>query len=324
MITNLMIRNKKTYLTAFAVVFISLFCSLGIYAQTPADWEKMKGDVVLYMANDLGRNGYYDQKPIAELMGVMAETLGPECVIAAGDVHHFEGVASVNDPLWMTNYEQIYSHPELMLAWYPVLGNHEYRGNTQAVLDYGQVSRRWEMEGRYYTRTFDEDGTTLRLIFIDTTPLISKYREENVKYPDACKQNNDEQLKWLDATLKQAKEDWVIVVGHHPIYAETPKDDVERADMQRILLPVLKKYNNVSLYACGHIHNFQHIRMKDDNIDYVVNSSGSLARTVKPIEGTVFCSPEPGFSVISATKKALNMYMIDKTGKVLHTITKTK
>lgn len=324
MITNLMIRNKKTYLTAFAVVFISLFCNLGIYAQTPADWERMKGDVVLYMANDLGRNGYYDQKPIAELMGVMAETLGPECVIAAGDVHHFEGVASVNDPLWMTNYELIYSHPELMLAWYPVLGNHEYRGNTQAVLDYGQVSRRWEMEGRYYTRTFDEDGTTLRLIFIDTTPLISKYREENVKYPDACKQNNDEQLKWLDATLKQAKEDWVIVVGHHPIYAETPKDDVERADMQRILLPVLKKYNNVSLYACGHIHNFQHIRMKDDNIDYVVNSSGSLARTVKPIEGTVFCSPEPGFSVISATKKALNMYMIDKTGKVLHTITKTK
>lgn len=94
--------------------------------------------------------------------------------------------------------------------------------------------------------------------------------------------------------------------------------------MQRVLLPVLKKYNNVSLYVCGHIHNFQHIRMKGDNIDYVVNSSGSLARKVKPVEGTVFCSPEPGFSVISATKKALNMYMIDKTGKVLHTITKTK
>lgn len=26
-----------------------------------AEWKKMKGDVVLYMANDLGRNGYYDQ-----------------------------------------------------------------------------------------------------------------------------------------------------------------------------------------------------------------------------------------------------------------------
>lgn len=319
-----MTEYKKRMQAVLATVLVSFLSCVAISAQTPADWEKLKGDVVLYMANDLGRNGYYDQKPIAELMGVMAETLGPECVIAAGDVHHFEGVASVDDPLWMTNYEQIYSHPELMLAWYPILGNHEYRGNTQAVLDYGKVSRRWEIGGRYYTRTFNEDGTTLRIVFVDTTPLISKYREESDKYPDACKQDNDGQLKWLDATLSQAKEDWVIVVGHHPIYAETPKDDVERTDLQRTLLPILKKYNNVSLYACGHIHNFQHIKMKGDSIDYVVNSAGSLSRSVKPVEGTVFCSSEPGFSVISATKKSLNMYMIDKTGKVLHTVTKTK
>ena len=321
---NNMTEYKKRMQAVLATVLVSFLSCVAISAQTPAEWEKLEGDVVLYMANDLGRNGYYDQKPIAELMGVMAETLGPECVIAAGDVHHFEGVASVDDPLWMTNYEQIYSHPELMLAWYPILGNHEYRGNTQAVLDYGKVSRRWEMGGRYYTRTFNEDGTTLRIVFVDTTPLISKYREESDKYSDACRQDNDAQLEWLDATLSQAKEDWVIVVGHHPIYAETSKDDVERADLQRTLLPILKKYNNVSLYACGHIHNFQHIRMKGDDIDYIVNSSGSLSRSVKPVEGTVFCSSEPGFSVISATKKSLNMYMIDKTGKVLHTVTKTK
>lgn len=51
-----------------------------------------------YVANDLGRNGYYDQKPIAELMGTMGEEIGPEFVLATGDVHHFEGVRSVNDP----------------------------------------------------------------------------------------------------------------------------------------------------------------------------------------------------------------------------------
>ena len=34
--------------------------------------------------------------------------------------------------------------------------------------------------------------------------------------------------------------------------------------------------NNVAIYACGHIHNFQHIQKKGDNIDYVVNSSSSL------------------------------------------------
>ena len=114
-----------------------------------SEWKKLKGDITLYMANDLGRNGYYDQKPIAELMGGMGEVLGPKCVLAVGDIHHFNGVASVNDPLWMTNFEQVYSHPELMLDWFPVLGNHEYRGNTQAVLDYGKVRRRWMMPARY-------------------------------------------------------------------------------------------------------------------------------------------------------------------------------
>ena len=311
-------------LRLMALVALALSASAAMMAQTPADWEKMDGDIVLYMANDLGRNGYYEQKPVAELMGRMAETVGPECVIAAGDVHHFEGVASVNDPLWMTNYELIYSHPELMLDWYPICGNHEYRGNTQAVIDYSKVSRRWEMPARYYTKTFNEDGTTLRVVFIDTTPLISKYREESDKYPDASKQDNDAQLKWLDNTLKNAKEDWVIVVGHHPIYAQTPKDDIERADMQRLVMPVLKKYGNVAIYACGHIHNFQHIKKQGDGIDYVVNSSGSLARSVEPTDGTVFCSPAEGFSVFSATKKQLNMFMIDKSGKVIHTITKSK
>lgn len=306
-------------------VFLLLCCStINLFAQTPEQWEKLKGDINLYLANDLGRNGYYDQKPIAELMGRMGETIGPKCVIAAGDIHHFNGVASVNDPLWTTNYEQIYSHPELMIDWFPVLGNHEYRGNTQAVLDYGQISRRWMMPSRYYTKVFNKKGLSLRVVFIDTTPLINRYRKEYTTYPDARKQNDVAQLQWLDETLRNAHEDWVIVVGHHPIYAETSKSQEERDDMQKNVLPLLHKYNNVALYACGHIHNFQHIRKSNDKIDYVVNSSASLARKVNPIDGTQFCSSEPGFSVISATSSQLNLYMIDKEGNVLYTVTHRK
>lgn len=315
---------KRNILRTLAV-FLLLCCStINLFAQTPEQWEKLKGDINLYLANDLGRNGYYDQKPIAELMGRMGETIGPKCVIAAGDIHHFNGVASVNDPLWTTNYEQIYSHPELMIDWFPILGNHEYRGNTQAVLDYGQISRRWMMPSRYYTKVFNKKGLSLRVVFIDTTPLINRYRKEYTTYPDARKQNNVAQLQWLDETLRNAHEDWVIVVGHHPIYAETSKPQEERDDMQKKVLPLLHKYNNVALYACGHIHNFQHIRKSNDKIDYVVNSSASLARKVNPIDGTQFCSSEPGFSVISATSSQLNLYMIDKEGKVLYTVTHRK
>ena len=289
----------------------------------PADWSFAEDKLNFYVANDLGRNGYYDQKPIAELMGTLAETIGPEFVLAAGDVHHFEGVRSVDDPLWMTNFELIYSHPELMIDWFPLLGNHEYRGNTQAVLDYTQVSRRWEMPARYYTRSFDEEGTTLRVVWIDTAPLIDKYREDVDKYPDAGKQDVQAQLVWLDSVLAAATEDWVIVAGHHPIYADTDKSESERTDMQKRVDSILRRHR-VDMYLCGHIHNFQHIRVKGSDIDYIVNSAGSLSRPVKPTQGTVFCSGEPGFSVVTATPDTLELRMVDKHGNVLHTVTRTK
>lgn len=306
----------------YALLLAILFCG-SVQAQIK-DYSIFDHKFNFYIANDLGRNGYYDQKPIAELMGEMAEQgVDPEFILATGDIHHFEGVASVNDPLWMTNYELIYSHPELMIPWHPVLGNHEYRGNTQAVLDYGTISRRWEMPSRYYTQVFSDKGMTMRVLWIDTAPLINKYREEKEKYPDACLQNDERQLAWIDSVLTEAKEDWVIVAGHHPIYAQTPKDAEERTDMQQRLDPILRRHH-VDMYICGHIHNFQHIRQKDSHIDYVTNSSGSLSRKVKPIEGTLFCSPEPGFSIISADKNRLELRMIDKKGNILYTITHTK
>ena len=59
-------------------------------------------------------------------------------------------------------------------------------------------------------------------------------------------------------------------------------------------------------------------------IEYVVNSSGSLSRDVKPVEGTVFCSPKEGFSLITVDEDSLNLHMMDKKGRILHTVTCTK
>ncbi len=295
---------------------------LPLSAQTPAEWEPLEKEVNFFVANDLGRNGYYDQCRIADLMGRMAETVGIECVAAPGDVHHFYGVRSVDDPLWMTNYELIYKHPELMLPWYPTLGNHEYRGNTQAVLDYAKVSARWQMPARYYTKVLEDGGVTMRLVFVDTTPMMDKYRNDSTLSPDAGKQDYEAQLRWLDQTLTDAREDWVIVLGHHPIYADTPKDTCERADMQARLDPILRAHSNVSMYICGHIHNFQHIRRPDSGIDYVVNTAGALSRQkVNAVDGTQFTYGGTGFSLVSADKDTLWLHLIDKDGKVVYTIT---
>lgn len=310
---------KTNTFRKIALAAAAILCGLNLSAKTHLE----KGDINFIVATDLGRNGYYDQKNVASTMGKVAEEVGPEAVIALGDTHHYGGVQSVSDPLWMTNYELIYSHPELMINWYPICGNHEYRGNTQAVVDYSNVSRRWSMPAKYYTKTFEDNNTTLRVIFLDTTPLINKYRKKAETYPDAAKEDCDAQLQWLEKTLTEASEDWIVVVGHHPIYAYTDKSESERTDMQKKVDSILRKHK-VDMYICGHIHNFQHIRRQDSNIDYVVNTSGSLTRTPKAIEGTLYCSDAAGFSVLSAEKSFLNLHMIDKTGKVIYTVTRQK
>ena len=320
----------KRYLITFLAAALAV-ASCGPSNSTPsrpdytAEWKALEKPLNFYLANDLGRNGYYDQKPIAETMGLMAETIDIEFVVAAGDVHHFEGVQSVSDPLWMTNYELIYSHPDLMIPWYPVCGNHEYRSNTDAVVEYSGVSARWEMPAKYYTFVKEEDGVTVRIVMLDTTPMIDKYREDTGKYADASKSDYSGQLAWLDNVLSGADEDWVLVVGHHPVYAYTDKSESERSDMQQRLDPVLRRYGNVDMYLCGHIHTFQHIRKDGCDIDYVVNTSGSLSRQdVQPVDGTVFCSNESGYSLITADEHELDLHMLDKNGKVLHTVTRTR
>ena len=86
-----MIGKIKEVLTWGWIAVIGTAICVNVCAQTPQEWKGLERQLNFYMANDLGRNGYYDQKPIAELMGEMADAIGPECVFAAGDVHHFEG-----------------------------------------------------------------------------------------------------------------------------------------------------------------------------------------------------------------------------------------
>ena len=317
---------KKNMIILLALALSLISCGQAtVTADHTQEWKSLEKPLNFYLANDLGRNGWYDQKPIAETMGRMAEAIDIEFVVAAGDVHHFEGVQSISDPLWMTNYELIYSHPDLMIDWYPICGNHEYRSNTDAVVEYSNVSARWTMPAKYYTFVKEEDDVTVRIVMLDTTPMIDKYREETEKYADASKSDWNEQIAWLDKVLSEADEDWVIVVGHHPIYAYTDKSDSERTDLQQRLDPVIRKYGNVDMYLCGHIHTFQHIRRPDCDIDYIVNTSGSLSREdVKPIDGTVFCSNKSGWSLLTACKDTLSLHMLDKDGSVLHTVTRTK
>jgi predicted MPP superfamily phosphohydrolase len=176
-----------------------------------------------YILSDWGFNGHFQQLEVAQAMSVAAETASPKMIISCGDNFQVNGVQSVNDPLWMTNFEQVYTHPGLLVDWYAVLGNHDYRGNTQALIDYSGISRRWRMPARYYSFVREiNDSTHARFVFLDTPALMSYYWERGNDYPDITKQDSAIQMAWLRETLINASEDWVFVFGHHPLYSASP------------------------------------------------------------------------------------------------------
>lgn len=310
---------KKSLLSIIAILVVAS----GAFAHNPKAWRKLRQDINIFWASDLDRGGCFDQQVIANLMGEMAGKIKPECIISTGDTHHGNGVKSTTDDDWQEHLIEMYNHRNLAkLDWWAVTGNHEYRGNSQALIDYSKVNPHWRMPAKYYTMVFKKGGATIRFVMLDTTPLIDRYRESN-KYPDAKHQDKEAQLEWLDKVLSEATEDWVIVAGHHPVYADTKKPRIERDDMKKAINSILRKHK-VAMYICGHIHSFQHIRRKGYDIDYLVNSSASWARDVKKTKDMQYCSNEAGFSVITASKKRLSVHMIDKNGNILHTVNKTK
>ena len=323
-------KSKNRFIVAIFLIIVFtqqsvLYCQnekvVPKHAQALADLENY---YTFMIASDLGQNGYFDQKAVAEMMGEVADITDPEFVAALGDVHHFMGVRSVQDPLWETNFEWIYKHPELMIPWHPVLGNHEYQGTAQAVLDYSGISRRWQMPGRYYAKTWlISENVEVLLLFIDTAPLIDKYHNDPVGYKDAGQQSIEQQLAWINSTLGSSKARWKLVMGHHPVYTGTTKSESERLDLQKRLQPLLDKHG-VDAYICGHIHNFQHLRVPNSKVDYFVNSSASKAREVVRFEGAQFGSPDPGFSLCTTKETELIITFVNIEGQIIYQYTRKK
>ena len=123
-------------------------------------------------------------------------------------------------------------------------------------------------------------------------------------------------MRWLEGQLASSTAEFKIVIGHHPIYV-SEKKRVDEQDLVQKLDPLLRNYD-VALYVAGHSHTFQHLKKDGSDVNYVVNSSGSLAR--EPIQGpdTEFCSSDEGFSVVSIGKNKMKMTFINYLGDPIY------
>lgn len=270
---------------------------------------------------DFGRNGEYFQKDVAIQMSKAAATIDSDFIVSVGDNFYPNGVQSTQDPQWETSFEDIYYNYNLHTDWFVTLGNHDYKGNIQAQIDYSEISRRWNMPNAYYKETITlENGTKALLLFVDTNPFIKSYHskgnemEENVK-----KQDTVAQKKWIIENLKDVENSikWKIVIGHHPMYSGGKrKDNNDTKDIEKLFAPIFEEYK-VDAYLCGHEHDLQIIKPKEKYTTQFLSGAGCEVRPTGDTEGTLFAVSEPGFMIISLTSKLLLTQLVNAEGKVI-------
>lgn len=310
----------RHFLAIISILSLFYACTPSNGSSEQAKEQKSQLEVIedayhMYVIGDWGRNGHDNQQEVADQMNKTGYTMEPEIVISTGDNFYPNGVASTSDPYLISSFENIYSGFTLFCPWYVALGNHDYRGNAQAQIDYTNISQRWNMPDRYFYKDIEsDDGATARIVFLDTSPLNDEYYEED-KYRDKIStQDTTKQLAWMDEVL-DIETDYKIVVGHHPMY--TGGKRVDDKNYVRLHLEERLKKHNVVAYLAGHEHDLQHVK-PEGSIHHFVSGAGSEVRPTGKLESTLFAESVPGFMTMSVSKDKLLCQFVNSDGDVIY------
>lgn len=133
------------------------------------------------------------------------------------------------------------------IPFYAALGNHDEPDNRHYP--------KFNMNGqRYYSMT----RGPARFFFFDTNFM------------------DPPQLKWIDSALGEAREDWKIVVFHHPLYSNGNRHG-SNVSLRVVLEPMLVRHG-VDVVFSGHDHTYERIKEQKGITHFVVGSSGQLRK----------------------------------------------
>ncbi|MET0308764.1 MAG: tartrate-resistant acid phosphatase type 5 family protein [Sphingomonas sp.] len=279
-------------------------------------WARDGGPSMTFVVlGDWGRFGRGSQQVVADRMAETAMEIGARFVLTVGDNFYENGVTGIDDPHWRGSFEDVYHAPSLQIPWYAALGNHDYRSNPQAQIDYAARKGRWNMPGRWYAfREQAPDGTTVEFFVIDTTPMIAGYHDRKT---NAGGQDLEGQLRWLDRSLAASRADWKIVLGHHPVVRYAAAEKAGKPEVLDRVDPILQRHR-VPLYLHGHNHNLQHVRQ--GLTDYVCAGAGSQNDDPCSDNGGDFCALKPGFVACALNREAIRVGYRDADGTELHVV----
>jgi predicted phosphodiesterase len=194
----------------------------------------------------MGDNGTGDraQYEMAEQMAKVHNTFAFDLVIMLGD--NMYGGQSAAD--YVKKFETPYA-PLLGagVKFQASIGNHD----RPEQVNY----RLYNMNGqRYYTYT----RANVRFLALDSNLMDRK------------------QLEWIEATLRDAREDWKIPYFHHPLYSNAGRHG-SAVDLRVLLEPLFVKYG-VNVVFSGHDHVYERIKPQKGIYYFVSGSAGQLRK----------------------------------------------
>lgn len=229
------------------------------------------------------------QYAVAEAIRKKCQLSGCDFALSLGDNIYNNGVTAVNDPQFASKFEQPFA--KLPFRFYMTLGNHDYRGNVQAQVDYTQHSKKWYMPSRYYV--FEQGPATF--FALDTN------------LPDKA------QRDYMQAQLARAKTPWKLVFGHHPRYTYSYYKDSQSADLKALVDTFCGKSQ---LYLAGHEHDKQYLKSVCGTEYLIAGTGGGNRPKLGKGPLTIYASQSYGFAWVEVSEKELHLQLLDSKGKV--------
>ena len=235
----------------------------------------------------IGDNGNGDkvEYEVGQQMALAHARFPFELVLMSGD--NMLGRQEPGD--FVSKFEQPYAAlVQAGIPFYASLGNHDNPSNV--------FYKGFNMGGRrYYTFV----RKNVRFVVLDT----------NLMDPP--------QVAWVEDTLKQAREEWIVCYFHHPLYSDGGRHG-SNLELRVVLEPLFVRYG-VDVVFAGHDHVYERIKPQKGITYFVEGSSGQLRKgDVKKSEITAAAfDQDQTFILVDINGDDMMFQVISRTGQIV-------